>query len=171
MKPLIARLSDGSRRERSTITQVIQGGKPEASAAFRTALRLPPGYSVPPDVFWATDYQFDNIGSALGIKEDRGSPQEADVLLAWEHGPTTVIAMMDCKDQSYWDNAQIDRMVARIKAIFGEDGRRYPRVVPLFLLMSDIRPRRVETGKWPAWVLDEHGDPYWTDTAPLIVRP
>ena len=122
-------------------------------------------------MFWATDYQFDNIARALGITVDRGSSQEVDVLLAWELGATTVIAMMDCKDRSYWSNAQLDRMVTRMTALFGGDGRRHQGVVPLFLLMSDRRPRRVDTKRWPAWAVNDDGAAYWTDTGPLLTGP
>ena len=55
MDKLISRLSSVSRRERSTIAQVIGGGKPQVSAAFRAGVCLPRGYSVPPDVFWAKE--------------------------------------------------------------------------------------------------------------------
>jgi len=52
-----------------------------------------------------------------------------------------------------FSNEQLRSKVTRLGGIFGETGRRRPRIKPHFILASLRESPNIKTANWPAWTL------------------
>lgn len=88
-----------------------------------------------------------------------GNQEDMDLIVAFDAGETTHLIMLEAKAETAWSNNQMDSKAKRLKAIFGEQGDRFPHLCPHLGLMSPRPPRQLKTGNWPSWMLSTAGAP------------
>lgn len=128
---------------------------------------------VPADAFVAMDYHLDWICVALtlarGASEDAvhpndggitGNQEDVDLLVAYEAQGATHLVLLEAKAETGWTNKQMTSKAARLRALFGDDGERWPGVRVHFSLVSPKKPERLESEAWPGWMTDGDG-PRW----------
>lgn len=141
---------------------------------FRDSVESLFGIAIPRDTFVAMDFHIEWLYAALEVFSRhtsgsvpvansgviRGNQEDVDLLIAFDAGSTTHLAMLEAKATGSFTNKQMGSKTKRLSTIFGRNGDAYPRVVPHFGLISPRRPRRLDCGSWPAWAADE-GKPRW----------
>jgi hypothetical protein len=87
-----------------------------------------------------------------------GSQEDVDLLVA-AAGPkgTTTLVLCEAKAYSPEDHAQVQHKVARLRAIFGEDGDAFPGVEPRFVLLRPKASPQALAEGWPAWMTAPDG--------------
>jgi hypothetical protein len=138
--------------------------------------------NVPEDAYCAMDYHLDwlfaglvwtyqdlHLGNAVAreftdVDPKSGEPadlkvtgnqSDVDLMIAWvdERGRGQIV-LMEAKGYSPWDPEQMRYKCARLNAIFGMDGRRFP-AVDAHLVLTGPAPgptaKTLPMAQWPAW--------------------
>lgn len=146
---------------------------------FRTqlAVALPPSCSpVSADAFAAMDYEMRWLHGALaatigitegqvmkGAAEERKSElpplpwtnEDVDLLVAYSKGAKVQLLMIEAKGYTSWHANQIAHKKERLRALFGDDGRRFHGVCPHLIFVGPVPPGKGST-PWPEWMLKDN---------------
>ena len=178
MSRVIQYLKQFNRKERFILLTHVLRGDPQAEGvfllndSFKRELGDELGVEIPDDAFVAMDYHLDWLQMALylGVRScstERGpipnsnprlfeaNQRDIDLLIAFEEtGPNRIhIIMIEAKADSPWENDQLEKKAARLKAIFDKK-QGGMEVVPYFVMMSPRPPpARIDTISWPAFVM------------------
>lgn len=185
MSQVIEMLRSLDRKERFAVLRDVLGfdcRTPALNEGFRKRLSDCIRVEVPEKVFLATDYHLDWIQIAVHLAEnpdiDRHMPfdspaadeinknqQDVDLLVAFEASemkrPSAHLVLIEAKAYLGWTNGQLSRKTARLGRIFGNDGRKDGVVQPHFVLMTGRVSPNIQTCKWPNWMKDRAGNPFW----------
>lgn len=71
--------------------------------------------------------------------------------------------MVEAKGATGWTNKQARSKAARLRSIFGGDGKRWPSIRPHFVITSPRMPRQLNLSVWPRWMKRPDGSPYWIE--------
>ena len=133
----------------------------------------------PAMVFVAMDYHLDWLQAALILahtsqdekskfcnegKEGQvieGTQKDVDLLVAFKDGETFHLILVEAKAYSGWTNDQLSSKAARLRTIFGEDGKKWSDVQLYFCVMSPKESERLNRGPLPKWMLDNKGELQW----------
>lgn len=175
MPTLIEYLESFNRKERFFLVGEALG-KPtfELSSRFRSRLGAAFDLSIPRDALVAMDYHLDWIYASLVLNAGgdessvlpndqgfvTGSPEDVDLLVAYDDGQTVRLVLLEAKAETGWTNKQALSKAERFRQIFGEDGGAFGGVTPSFGLLSPRRPRHLKSERWPTW-MTRGGDPVW----------
>lgn len=141
---------------------------------FRKILELL-NLNTPTYYFSAMDYHLDWIFASLelasgqydGLKERNSlcinaTQEDVDFLLAFvDDSEITHIVMIEAKGDTSFTNKQLQSKANRLNEIFGPSGKRWPNVVPHFLICSPTQPTRLETDKLPSFMRNKDGGLIW----------
>lgn len=148
---------------------------------FRSELGRAMGVDVPEHAFVAMDYHLDWINAALeqaggvnvfvprpqdgGDRVITGSQEDIDLVVSFFGADgTSHVVLVEAKGDFSFGNSQMDSKACRLRAIFGEEGRRFEAVLPHFVLMSPRRPTsRLRTQDWPNWMKRPDGAVAWLE--------
>jgi len=135
------------------------------------------GFELPPSLFSAMDYHLDwlfaslRLASPLPVQKPGVFPNEdtcieatqedIDFIIAFEHDGKTHIILLEAKGVTGWTNKQLQSKKDRLVKIFGEEGTRWPEVVPHFAIVSPQKPIRLDSKEWPAWMKTPNGEAAW----------
>ena len=157
------------------VDQVLGTDGFKLSPEFLNQLDNEIGCEVPKDAFAAMDFHLDWLYAALslsakGITGDgcweepenvaTGKQTDTDLLVAFKRDRQSHIVLIEAKAKGAWDNTQMCAKVKRNIEIFGNDGSRWPDVVPHFVMMSRRRDRKYSTGYWAPW-MKKGREPFW----------
>jgi hypothetical protein len=84
-----------------------------------------------------------------------------DLLIALELGADTHLIVLEAKGETRWTNSQLSHKADRFRAIFGDEGTAWERVVPHFVIASPRPSKGLTSSKWPSWMTPEDGRPLW----------
>jgi hypothetical protein len=116
--------------------------------------------------FSAMDYHLDWIFASLSLAsgQDDGpkeinslcinaTNEDIDFLLAFvdDLGITHII-MIEAKGDTSFTNKQLQSKANRLNEIFGPSGKKWPNVVPHFLVCSPTQPSRLQTSTLPSFM-------------------
>ena len=194
MTDLIEILESFNRKERFFLVAQALGcsnsGEPafSLSGSFREELnKIIEPTAIPEEpamVFVAMDYHLDWLQAALILahtsqdekskfcnegKEGQvieGTQRDVDLLVAFKDGETFHLILVEAKAYSDWTNDQLSSKAARLRTIFGEDGKKWNDVQPYFCVMSPKESERLNrgpllSGPLPKWMLDNKGKLQW----------
>jgi len=151
-------------------------GRPDFALSdnFRDRLADTFDLDVPPDAFVAMDYHLDWLYAATllpSVQDHKtthpnsdglitANQEDLDLLVAFEEGQATHLVLLECKGVTGWSNKQFCSKMARLKKIFGLDGRKYPAVQPHFGLISPRESKGLDKSCIPTWLLRKDQLPY-----------
>ena len=178
MSELIEHLRSFNRKERFILLREALGSD-ALGDAFRRRLGDSIGKEVPAGAFVAMDYHLDWLQMALYLartpdpppripKQDvlgegpadfNANQMDVDLLVAFDEGATTHLALLEAKMETGWTNRQMLEKAKRLRQIFGDSPDR-SLADPCFVLLSPRRPQRLETDDWPGW-MTRGGKPVW----------
>lgn len=165
-KGLIGLLECFNRKERFFLVGNALGNSSfRLSADFRErlgkALRLEE--KIPECAFAAMDYHLDWVAAALeayghddeelvfpsrerdGRRLVEGTQEDVDFLIVFKgKDENHHLIFIEAKAYTPWDGRQMRSKVARMKAIFGDDGNRHTGIKPHFCLLSRKPPQRLD---------------------------
>ena len=132
---------------------------------FRSQLSMAVGLEVPRNAFVAMDYHLDWLCAALycnklgsdSVLNDRdeneikGQQEDVDFLVAFENNQITHVILIEAKGFMNWSKNQMKSKASRLKTLFGADGKRWPHVVPHFVVTSPKKPPALDVKDWPDW--------------------
>ena len=176
MTQIIDNLKSFNSKERFYLVGHILGN-PEFTpcAAFRKCLENVLHIELPESVFAAMDYHIDWLYASLFLASNQKNPpifenhdktikaqqEDIDFLIAYEKDEICHIIMLEAKGVGVFTNNQMRSKASRLGQIFGEDGGGWPGVVPHFVLISPKKPTgRLQSAKWPAWMLSNNSIPW-----------
>lgn len=174
MRQLTDYLRCFNRKERFSLVALALGNPQfRLSREFRDALHVVLKVDVPEDAFVAMDYHLDWIYASLHLYESKGDlgphsnleglirahQEDIDLLVAFEEQSVSHVILLEAKGVGGFINKQMSSKARRFKEIFGQDGKKWPDVVPYFAIVSPTRPRRLNTADWPSWMLGANGIP------------
>ena len=124
------------------------------------------GIEIPQAVFSAMDYHLDWLFVSLNLAAEapvdavhrndelivKGQQEDVDFLIAFESEGIWHVILVEAKGVTGWADKQMRSKAHRLKAIFGEDGKRWPKVVPHFVLISPHLPETLDYSSWPGWM-------------------
>ena len=177
MLDLIGLLESFNRKERFfLINQAL--GNFQLSDKFRGELGEAISLTIPSDALTAMDYHLDWLTAALHAHE-RGNVDEVfhnrhqrvieggnldtDLLVAFKDDRGYHIVLLEAKGATGWTNDQMGSKADRLKRIFGNEGNRYPGVVPHYCLASPRPPQQLKAGEWPPWMRKYDGSYFWLE--------
>ena len=179
MTDFIEILESFNRKERFFLIAQALGlhadcGKPafSLSDSFREQLNTKFDLKIPQgseNVFVAMDYHLDWLQAALSLtyqspdedsvfpnegKVIEGTQQDIDLLIAFRAGKKFHLILVEAKAYSGWTNKQMCSKAARLRKIFGEDGKKWPNVQPYFYAIGPQESDGLKTGSLPEWMLN-----------------
>ena len=179
MTTVIEYLESFNRKERFFLVGAALGNKQfQLGAAFRERVGAEFGPDIPEDAFVAMDYHLDWIQASVYLPREgssgaqvysnaagliMGNQEDVDLIVAFVASGTTHLIMLEAKAYGSWDNKQMSSKADRLYRIFGSDGDAVLEVVPHYGLISPRRPERLETDRWPRWMLSPSGTPAWLE--------
>jgi hypothetical protein len=122
---------------------------------------------LPSEPFAAMDYHLDwlyaslylafqNGSSKIHPNDDaiiKGQQEDVDFLLAFiDVQKQCHIVLVEAKGVTSWTNKQMRSKILRLGRIFGLDGKKWPGIVPHFVILSPGRPQHLDTSQWPNWI-------------------
>jgi len=145
--------------------------------SFRQELSVCLSVTVPPDAFVAMDYHIDWLQMALylthkSLPKSRtvrnsdlvcGNQEDIDLLIAFEHGETTHVVMIEAKGGTAWSNKQLLSKAARLERVFGRGRPGTDTAVPHFVMISPKKSNNIVTAEWPDWMKPNRGNPLWLE--------
>ena len=175
---LVDRLKSFNRKERFILLHHVLGYEEDSFCLgdrFHEELARELDLHVPDDAFVAMDYHIDWLQMAIshpqGIVYNKGlvdgNQEDIDLLIAFQSRSRTHVVLVEAKGDTSWNNKQLKSKAARFRRVFGEDRDSSCDVLPHFVLMSPKKCKGIKTRCWPAWMKDNHGEPYWL---PLSMR-
>jgi hypothetical protein len=81
--------------------------------------------------------------------------EDVDLLVAYSKESGVELLMIEAKGYTSWDANQIAHKKERLRAMFGEDGRRFPEVCPHLVFVGPVPPSKGSTA-WPQWMLADN---------------
>lgn len=189
MMDLIEKLREFNRKERYYLLKMATQNSFQIASDFRTTLDEKLGITVPQDAFCAMDYHLDWIYGSLFLtfknnseqpwsNDDcciKGTQEDVDFLITFEDAPGHYcMIIVEAKGETNWSNSQLESKAKRLKNIYGKDGKKWPNVVPFFVICSPKDTRGLKTEPWPDW-MKPNGQPIWIempmqDSSKKIVR-
>ena len=133
---------------------------------------------IPSNAFVAMDYHLDWLYASAFLSSGRsshrnaypnrrglvtGKPTDVDLLIAFRKGPLNHVVMVEAKGATGWTNKQARSKAARLRSIFGRNGKRWPSIRPHFVVASPRMPRQLNLSVWPGWMKRPDGSPYWIE--------
>ena len=135
----------------------------------------------PAMVFVAMDYHLDWLQAALTLADNQdgeskfsnkgekgpvieGTQKDVDLLVAFKAGETFHLILVEAKAYSVWTNDQLSSKAARLRTIFGEDGKKWSDVQPYFWTMAPRDPnksKRLRRECLPKWMLNNDRELQW----------
>ena len=138
----------------------------------------------PAMVFVAMDYHLDWLQAALILahtsqdeklefdnegKEGQiimGTQEDVDLLVAFKADEMFHVILVEAKAYSGWTKKQLSSKAARLRTIFGENGKKWSDVQPYFCVMSPKESERLNSGPLPSgplpkWMLDDKDELQW----------
>ena len=178
MSALIDHLRSFNRKERFILLSEALG-RDHLGEGFRRRLGQAIGVMVPADAFVAMDYHLDWLQMALYLADEPEPPpripkedvlaegqddyntnqMDVDLLVAFDQGTTTHLALIEAKVDTGWTNRQMRRKAKRLHYIFG-DSPDTEFIHPHFALLSPSRPQKLDMSRWPSW-MKRDGTPVW----------
>ena len=159
------------------IGQVL--GNPEflPSPSFRRQLGEALDLEIPEAVFSAMDYHLDWLHAALRVTTDnrgvavysnserivKAQQEDIDFLIAFDAAGVCHIVLIEAKGVTGWTNSQMRSKAKRLRAILGEDGKKWAGVQPHFVLMSASAPQGFDAAMWPRWMTRPEGGVAWLE--------
>lgn len=167
MADLISQLQTFNAKERFFLVGYMLGNPTfQPSVKVCGQLEQALGLPLPHELFAAMDYHLDWLYASLQITADpqpaaiypntqafiKAQQEDIDFLLAYEENETCHIILIEAKGVTGWTNRQMTSKANRLRAIFGDDGKKWQNVVPHFVLMSPREPEKLVTIHWPQWM-------------------
>ena len=149
-----------------------------ASRTFLRSISSLLGIEIPPNAFVAMDYHLSWLYASVFLSSSKtgdrgvysnknqlvtGTQEDVDLLIAFRRGRTNHVVMLEAKGATGWTNKQARSKAARLRKIFGQDGRRWPSIIPHYVLASPRVPRRLDLNAWPGWMKRADGHPNWIE--------
>jgi hypothetical protein len=120
----------------------------------------------------AMDYHLDWIYASVVLASDNAifpkerdnlcitaTQEDVDFLIAFvDDTDVTHLIMIEAKGDTSFTNKQIESKANRLKAIFGDDGFKWDKVQPHFVLCSPARPQLLNLDSIPAFMLNAKRD-------------
>lgn len=171
---LLDNLRSLNRKERfHLIGWALDNPRFQLSGSFRRQLDERLHLAVPEDAVVGMDYHLDWLYAGLASSDNTvgahryendgcvsGTQEDVDLLIAFEERGRTHIIMLEAKGATGWTNAQLTHKAARLGAIFGTGGTRWPGVTPHFLIASPVEPTGLLSAGWPGWMAP-NGEAVW----------
>ena len=185
MTDLIKILESFNRKERFfLIAQALglhsKSGEPafSLSDSFRGQLNEKTNVAIPldpEDVFVAMDYHLDWLQAALILADSKdsksefcnegqiikGTQEDVDLLVAFKANGMSHLILVEAKAYSGWTNKQLSSKAARLRKIFGDNGKEWPNVQPYFYAIAPEESKGLDTHSLPKWMLDAHDKLQW----------
>lgn len=102
-----------------------------------------------------------------------GTQEDVDLIVAFEDSSGIVhLVMLEAKGVASFTNAQFEHKISRFKQIFGDAGKKWPKIRPHFGLLSPKEPQRLNYHPCPAWLKVEGRIPWfqmWISEDRLVV--
>ncbi len=148
-------------------------------AEFRKSLNDLLGLRVPSQkVYVAMDYHIDWVYASLCLTRDgdakakyaldtdtiSATPQDVDLLIAYQAGDVWPMIMLEAKGHSNLTNAQPASKARRLAAVFGGEGTNWRGigVRPYFVMASSRgESTALRCDDWPNWMVGTDHRPYW----------
>ena len=175
MSELVEHLRSFNRKERFILLRHALGAQTfRLDEGFARRLGHVLDLTIHGDAFVAMDYHLDWLQAALEVAERpyeelpiadpkrelvEANQRDADLLVAFEQGPTTHVVLLEAKVETSWTNSQLRPKVERLRRIFG-DSPRTNLATPHFVLLSPHRPQKIASADWPPW-MKPGGRPLW----------
>lgn len=179
MTTVIEYLESFNRKERFFLVGAALGNTQfQLGTAFRERVGAEFGLEIPEDAFVAMDYHLDWIQASVYLHGEgpsgvqvhpnaagliTGNPEDVDLIVAFFGSGTTHLIMLEAKAETGWTNKQALSKAGRLNRIFGPDGDAVPEVMPHYGLLSPRRPERLQSDRWPRWMLSSSGAPVWLE--------
>ncbi len=167
MQNLIQHLTYFNSKERFFLAGRILGNPkftlaPEFRKELGDLLEIP----IPVEAFSAMDYPIDWLWASLNLARNeelktiysndgqviKAQQEDVDWLVAFKVENEHHIVLIEAKGVTGWTNKQMTSKAVRFGDIFGEQGDRWPGVIPHFVMMSSSPPERLFVEKWPHWM-------------------
>ena len=177
MPGIIEKLRSFNRKERFFLVGMALGN-PEFKLCeqFRNKVGEALHISIPKDAFAAMDYHLDWIYASLFLANNNTKDQmfpntnglitatqeDIDFLIAYQDGEKCHLVMLEAKGVMGFTNRQLQSKIRRLRDIFGDDGDKYPGVIPHFAIVSPKSPIGIRTDSWPSWVF-RNGEIQWIE--------
>lgn len=166
MNELTKNLQSFNSKERFFLIGNILGNSEfKLSLEFRKKLNDMFDFKISTNVFSAMDYHLDWLYAGLQITGNdkdkiysnkermiKATQEDIDYMIVSEINNQTHIMLIEAKGVTGWNNKQMDSKALRLKEIFGEEGNKWPEVIPHFLIMSPKQPERLNLREWPRWM-------------------
>jgi hypothetical protein len=176
MNQIIEQLKSFNSKERFFLVGNILGNVTFApSPDFRKKIGDDLHVQLPENVFAAMDYHLDWLYASLYLASNqeqtcvfqnneqliKAQQEDIDFLFAFEIDDVCHIILLEAKGVGSCTNKQMNSKSKRFGEIFGQDGKRWPGVIPHFALVSPIKPaNKLQTSTWPAWMSPDNTVPY-----------
>ena len=166
MAEIVSNLRMFNRKERFFLVGMALGNPDfKLGEEFRKEIGEAFRLNVPQDAFVAMDYHLDWIYATLssffnpttgGVYPNvdnmiSATQEDIDLLVAYQDEKVCHLIMLEAKGVIGFTNRQLHRKVQRLSVFFGNQGNRWPSVVPHFAIVSPKEPKRVDSTSWPAW--------------------
>lgn len=167
----IKNLMEFNRKERFYVVAAATEGGFALSEDFKNDLNkeLPDNHKIGDgETFVAMDYHLDWIYASLILSRNvegetpiprveggiNGTQEDIDLIIAYpdKNRNKTNLIMIEAKGDTSWTNKQARSKAARLKAIFGEDGKIFDHVSPYFFIWSP-NETGLDTKCFPKWAL------------------
>ena len=176
MSQIIEHLKSFNSKERFFLVGHILGNVAFIpSPAFRESIASTLHLHLPEDVFAAMDYHLDWLYASLYlafnqeksrifVNDDhliKAQQEDIDFVFAYDANNVCHIILLEAKGVGVFTNKQMASKAARFGEIFGTDGKRWPKVVPHFALVSPNPPsQRLQSSAWPVWLAPNNTVPW-----------
>jgi hypothetical protein len=150
------------------IGQILGNTSFQPSEIFLDELRAELPIEIPPaeKMFAAMDYHLDWLYAAVAMSDTaednvhypdapigvKGTQEDVDFLLAWQHDNSFHIVIIEAKGVTSWTNKQIESKAERLRDFFGNDGQKIDNVTPHFVLMSPRKSVDLRKNVCPEWM-------------------
>lgn len=85
-----------------------------------------------------------------------GNQEDIDLLVGFELDGICHLLILEAKGVTGWSNSQLLSKARRLEAIFGQYGQEiFPNVQPHFAILSPYDPPKLDSSKYPVWMLED----------------
>lgn len=175
---LLDRLATRKRRRLLNVFFGAASGRPES--AFVSALAAEAGTPDREPDFFAVDVELDAIASAFLGASFFGDPELppfhdkrgivafdglcVDAVAAYRRegeGSPIALILMEAKSSGKWGGRNFRVLTARLRDVFGEDGKGLIGAAPIFVALGPDRPVPTKTAAWAPWMRRGDGSSLW----------
>lgn len=170
IRGLVANLRSFDSHERGLLLEWAAGAPLKLGTAVRDAIERRIGRRLPADAFVAMDYTLDWLYAATRWTlsptqcqqpqpwpsggELSASPQDIDLVVAWEDRVGPHLVLLEAKGFTGWTNKQMESKAGRLGAIFHAGLDRDFDVH--FILAGPAPSKGLKTENWPEWMRPGH---------------